>query len=90
MFKIIILIWSFIPLMVIYSIYDRKNNPDDYKWTLKYDNQIIKCFVEMPNYVDGKMTRWTGNINLKECSNGKSYLGATNIEVILCPKRNYC
>jgi hypothetical protein len=55
------------------------------RYELLYEGQIIKCKVQFPHYADGKMSRWSGTVNLTQCENGKDYLGATNVQVLKYP-----
>jgi len=61
--------------------------PIEKKWyTLNYQGQVVRCLVEFPHYADGKMSRWSGTVNLKQCEDGKDYLGATNVQVLKYPE----
>lgn len=67
-------------------IYKYEVMPLSQKWyTVKYQGEILRCLINFPHYADGKMTRWTGGVNLVECENGKEYLGVTDVEIIKRP-----
>lgn len=81
---------GFMIAMVIglgFLIYKNATTPIEAKrYELVYNGETVKCQVEFPHYPDGKMSRWGGTVNLKNCEDGKDYLGATNVQVVKYPE----
>ncbi len=74
-------------VMIAALLIKEANTPIEAKrYTLLYNGQTVKCKVQFPHYADGKMSRWSGTVNLTQCEDGKDYLGATNVQVVSYPE----